>query len=85
MAARLRLPRDVPLDEKVAKVDELINKLGLSKVKGFGDGIYTWYLCIFPCIEGTNGSCRPAVFPSTSFCSVEFFNLMSAVDIGVLQ
>ncbi|CAM9887442.1 unnamed protein product [Ascophyllum nodosum] len=32
MAARLRLPRDVPLDEKVAKVDELINKLGLSKV-----------------------------------------------------
>lgn len=32
MAARLRLPRDVPLEDKVVMVDELINKLGLSKV-----------------------------------------------------
>lgn len=34
MAARLRLPRSMPLDEKIDKVDELISKLGLSKVRG---------------------------------------------------
>ncbi len=34
MAARLRLPRSMPLDEKIDMVDELISKLGLSKVRG---------------------------------------------------
>ncbi|CAN0164535.1 unnamed protein product, partial [Ectocarpus sp. 12 AP-2014] len=32
MAARLRLPSSVPLEEKSAMVDKLISKLGLSKV-----------------------------------------------------
>lgn len=32
MAARLRLPNSMSLDEKTAMVDELMNKLGLSKV-----------------------------------------------------
>lgn len=32
MAARLRLPRSMSLDEKTAMVDKLISKLGLSKV-----------------------------------------------------
>ncbi|CAM9336047.1 unnamed protein product [Ectocarpus sp. 13 AM-2016] len=32
MAARLRLPSSVPLEEKSAMVDRLISKLGLSKV-----------------------------------------------------
>lgn len=33
MAARLRLPRDMPLREKTKMVDDLINKLGLLKVQ----------------------------------------------------
>lgn len=32
MAARLRLPRSMSLADKTVLVDELINKLGLSKV-----------------------------------------------------
>lgn len=32
MAARLRLPRSMPLESKTVMVDELISKLGLSKV-----------------------------------------------------
>lgn len=32
MAARLRLPSSMPLEEKSAMVDKLISKLGLSKV-----------------------------------------------------
>lgn len=32
MAARLRLPRSMPLEEKTQMVDDLINNLGLSKV-----------------------------------------------------
>lgn len=32
MSARLRLPSSMSLDEKTAMVDELMNKLGLSKV-----------------------------------------------------
>lgn len=32
MAARLRLPRGMSIEEKTEKVDELINHLGLAKV-----------------------------------------------------
>lgn len=37
MAARLRLPRSMSLEDKTAMVDELISKFGLSKV-GFWVG-----------------------------------------------
>lgn len=33
MAARLRLPRSMPLEEKMANVEELLNRLGLAKVR----------------------------------------------------
>lgn len=36
MAARLRLPRSMSLEDKTAMVDELLSKLGLSKV-GWAD------------------------------------------------
>lgn len=38
MAARLRLPRSMSLEDKTAMVDKLISKLGLSKV-GLGEKI----------------------------------------------
>lgn len=40
MAARLRLPRSMPLAEKTQMVDDLINKLGLSKVM---ERMCSWY------------------------------------------
>lgn len=64
MAARLRLPRTMSLHDKIAMVDELINKLGLSKVGGGGGG---------GGVGGGGGgfcSCCRCCFPSKccSFC-----------------
>lgn len=73
MAARLRLPRDVPLEDKVVMVDELISKLGLSKV--WMSGVWSAALCSFlskhQCSyrrEAEVGEGRFCRLPSTSVC-----------------